>query len=147
MREQAMTDHGRQLAELRWLRVPTRDDIPFTIEAAAVAAWSTDSGMIISAGLIDALRRARILLPSISTIERAGIAGRTRKHATHALLSSPDREQLERIDALFVADPVTGATPLAWLKTIPAAAKADRVREILDRLCLVRRIEIPADAR
>ena len=93
MREQTMTDHSRQLAELLELRVPTRDDIPFMIEAAAVAAWSTDSGMVISAGLIDALRRARILLPSISTIERAGIAGRTRarKRTTHALLSNLDR--------------------------------------------------------
>ncbi len=43
-REQTMTDHARQLAELLGLRIPTRGDIPFMIEAAALAAWSTARG-------------------------------------------------------------------------------------------------------
>ena len=32
-REQTMTDHGRQLADLFGLRIPTREDIPFMIDA------------------------------------------------------------------------------------------------------------------
>lgn len=146
-REQTMTDHGRQLAELLGLRIPTRDDIPFMIEAAAVAAWSTDQGVAIAAGVIDALRHARILLPSIATIERAGVAdrARARKRTAQALLARVSREQIERIDSLFVVDPATGVTPIAWLKAIPVAAKPDHIREILDRLRFVRRIGISAD--
>lgn len=147
-REQTMTDHARQLAELLGLRIPTRGDIPFMVEAAASAAWSTDQGSLIAEGMIGALRRACTQLPSIATIERAGIAGRARarKRATQALLSRLSREQIERIDNRFVVEPATGVTPLAWLKAIPAAGKPDHVREILDRLRFVRTIGISANA-
>lgn len=72
-REQTMTDHARELAAAFGLRGAARIDIPFMIGAAANAAWPTDQGAMIAAGVIDALRQAKILLPSISTIERAGI--------------------------------------------------------------------------
>jgi hypothetical protein len=77
-----MTDHARELAGAFSLGDPARTDIPFMIERAANAAWPTDKDVA-----IDALRQAKILLPSISTIERAGIAGRAqaRKQAAHAL--------------------------------------------------------------
>ncbi len=148
-RDQTMTDHARELTVLLDLRAPTHSDIPFMIEAAAAAAWSTDKGMVIAAGVIDALRGSQILLPSISTIERASIAGRARarKQAMHALLRSVGANQLDQLDALFVADPDTGVAPLAWLKSIPVAAKPDHIREILDRLRFVRNIGIAADAR
>lgn len=75
-REQTMTDHARELATALGFRGPVRSDVPFMIEAAADAAWATDSGVTIAAGVIDALRGAKILLPAISTIERAGLAWR-----------------------------------------------------------------------
>ncbi|PWN60067.1 Tn3 family transposase, partial [Chryseobacterium phosphatilyticum] len=85
-RDQTMTDHARELAMRAGLRGPTRADIPFMIEAAAKTAWATDKGMTIAIGVVTALREARILLPSISTIERASSAGRARarKQAAYA---------------------------------------------------------------
>lgn len=147
-REQTMTDHARELAAAFGLRGPVKTDIPFMIEMATNASWPTDKGVVIAAGVIDALRQAKILLPSISTIERAGIAGRARarKQATHALLSDLNTDQLVKLDALFVAESGMDITRLAWLKAIPAAAKPDHVREILDRLRFVRTIGIPAKA-
>ena len=38
-----------------------------------------------------------------------------------------------------------GTTPLAWLKAMPIAPKADHIRELLDRLNVVREIGVPAD--
>src|SRR3546814_17022038 len=73
-----MTDHARELAMRAGLRGPTRADIPFMIEAAAKTAWATDKGMTIAIGVVTALREARILLPSLSPIERAISAGRAR---------------------------------------------------------------------
>ncbi|RAS04377.1 uncharacterized protein DUF4158 [Ensifer adhaerens] len=133
-REQTMTDHAREFAAAHGLCGAARTDIPFMIEAAAKAAWSTDKGIVIAAGIIDALRQAKILLPAASTIERAGIAGRARarKQAAHALLSGLRREQLDALDALLVPDASKGAMPLTWLKAIPATAKPDYVRDILN---------------
>ncbi len=147
-REQTMTDHGRELAGRLGLRNPVRADIPLMIDAAAKAAWATDKGTIIAAGVVAALRAAGILLPAMSTIERAGIAGRARarKQAALAMLAPVSAGQLEALEGLFVPDAPDGATRLTWLKTIPIAAKADHIRQILDRLKFVRQIGISAEA-
>lgn len=56
-REQTMTDHARQLAAALNLRGPIRSDVPFLIEAATQAAWSTDNGMVIARGIVGACER------------------------------------------------------------------------------------------
>ena len=144
-RDQTMTDHARELAARLGLRGPTRADIPFMVEAAARTAWATDKGMTIAMGVVTALREARILLPSISTIERASSAGRARarKQAAHALIADLSAEQVQALDQLF--DAAGGMSHLALLKTIPVAAKPDHVRQILDRLRQVRKIGISPD--
>ncbi|WP_292594769.1 DUF4158 domain-containing protein [Mesorhizobium sp.] len=145
-REQTMTDHARELATALGLRGATRTDVPFMIDAAAKAAWATDRGAVIAVGVIDALREARILVPSVSTVERAGIAGRARarKQAAHALLSGLRPEQLDALEALLITEPDKGITTLTRLKAIPTAVKPDHVRDILDRLHQVKEIGIPA---
>jgi len=145
-REQTMTDHARELATALGFRGPVRADVPFMIEAAAGAAWATDRGVAIAAGVIDSLRGAKILLPAISTIERAAIAGRARarKQATQALLSGLNSAQLTKLDLLFSANDDAESASLAWLKAIPVAAKPDHIKEILDRLQFVRQVGIPA---
>ena len=83
-------------------------------------------------------------MPAISTIERAGIAGRARarKQASQALLSGLSSAQLTKLDALFSANDDAESASLAWLKAIPTATKPDHIREILDRLQFVRQIGI-----
>ena len=146
-RDQTMTDHARELAEHLNLRGPTRTDIPFMIEAAAKTAWATDKGMTIANGVVTALREARILLPSISTIERVSIAGRARarKQAASALIADLSVEQVHALEQLFDETGAGGVSQLTLLKTIPVAAKPDHIRQILDRLRRVRVIGICPD--
>jgi TnpA family transposase len=147
-RGQTMTDHARELAAKLRVRGPVRADIPLMIEAAAQAAWPTDKGLIIAAGVVAGLRQAGILLPSISTIERAGIAGRARarKQAATALVAGLSTEQLAQLDTLFDEVPDHGVSRLTWLKSIPVAVKPDHIRHILERLRFVRQIGIAAEA-
>jgi hypothetical protein len=77
-RPQTMTDHALLLARTLGLRPPNNADLPVMIEAAAQSAWSTDRGQPIVAGVIAALRAARIILPVPVVIERTAIAGRAR---------------------------------------------------------------------
>lgn len=148
VREQTMTDQARELAARLGMRGPIRADIPRMIDAAARAAWPTDKGIAIASGVIAGLRQADILLPSISTIERAAIAGRARarKQAAQALISAVTPEQLLALDALFAEMAADGSSRLTWLKAIPVAAKPDHIRQILERLKFVRQIGIAAQA-
>ena len=99
-RPQTMTDHARILAATLGLRPPSAADLPFMIEAAAQAAWSTDRGQPIAAGMIAALRAEKIILPAPAVIERAAIAGRARarKRAADALLAGVSAAQLAKLD-------------------------------------------------
>lgn len=79
-----------------------------------------------------------------ATIERAGVTGRakarTRTYA--ALLKDLGADQLKSLDGLSTVAPDSGLAGLAALRTIPAAAKPDHVREILDQLRVVRNLGI-----
>jgi hypothetical protein len=142
-----MTDHARRLAATLGLRMPTTADLPVMIEAATQAAWRTDRGQPIAAAVVAALRAAGVILPAAAVIERAAIAGRTRarKRAADTLLAGVPDAQLAKLEALLVPDPQFGTAPFTWLKAMPVAPKADHVRELLDRLHLVRGIGLPRD--
>ncbi len=146
-RPQTMTDHARQLATTLGLRAPTMADVPPMIEAATEAARGTDSGQPIAAAVVAALRSARIILPGSAVIERIAIAGRARarKRAASALVAGLHAEHLARLDGLLVIDPSVGMTPFGWLKAMPMAPKADHIRELLDRLHLVRGLGLSAE--
>lgn len=145
-RDQIMRGHARELSARLGLRGATRADIPFMIEAAAKTARTTDKELTIATGVVTALREAGILLPSISTIERASSAGRARarKQSADALIADLSAEEVRALDPLF--DDAGGMSQLALLKTIPVAAKPDHVRQILDRLRQLRKIGISPDA-
>ena len=80
-------------------------------------------------------------------IERIAIAGRARarKRDAAVLVAGLSAERLARLDGLLVIDPSAEMTPLAWLKAMPVAPKAGHIRELLDRLHLVRGLELPAE--
>ncbi len=146
-RSQTMTDHARQLATTLGLRVPTMADVLPMIEAAAEAARGTDSGRPIAAAVIAALRSAYIILSGAAVIERIAIAdrARARKRAAAALVAGLSAEHLARLNGLLVINPSVGITPFAWLKAMLIAPKADHIRELLDRLHLVRGLSLPAE--
>ena len=137
--------HAREAEAALGLRQPTNADLPLLIEAGAQAAWATDRGVPIVAGITEALRASCISLPSPSVIERAGIAGRARarQRTYDALLAGVPAESLAKLDAVLVVDPPTGLTPLAWLREIATAPTPDNVRGLLDRLARVRDIGLP----
>lgn len=146
-RPQTMTDHARQLATMLGLRPSTNLDLPFMIEAAAQAAWTTNRPEPIVTAIVSALRSQNFILPALPVIERTGAAGRARarKRAVDALLAGLTDEQLAELDRLPVVDPDLGGTPLAWLKTMPSAPKAGHVRDLLSKLQAVRAVGIPSD--
>ena len=147
-RVQTATDHALELMELFDLRPPAEDDLSLMIEAGARAAWSTEDGFEIASGIVAALRQEGILLPTPGRIERSGLAGRARarKQSYEALLNSASADQRLKLDALLIVDPKTGVTPLAWVREISTAPKADNVRGLIARLQYVRGIGFHAQA-
>src|SRR6516162_9088082 len=111
------------------LRPLSNADLAFMIEAAAQSAWSTDRGAPIVAGVIAALRTAKIILPAPAVIERIAIAGRARarKRAADALLAGLSPAQLAKLDALLIPDPAPRRD------AVRVAAKCSNRREARSR--------------
>lgn len=135
-RGQTVTDHARELMTLLGLRPPVEGDLALMINAAKTAAWATDRGAPIARGVVSALSAAGIALPTLARIERAASAGRSRgrKAAYAALLAQVTGDQITKLDALLVVDEKTGRTPLAWIRDMTTAPKADNVRGLIERL-------------
>ena len=147
-RPQTVTDHAREAMAALGMRPSNQGDLELMIDAAANAAWDTDRGTPIVQGILNALKGTGIVLPTIGRIERAAIAGRARgrKRAYAALTAGITPAQFERLDALMAVDEKTGRTPLAWLRDITSAPKADNVRGLLERLKHVRSIGLDPQA-
>jgi voltage-gated potassium channel Kch len=145
-RPQTMTDHAWLLATMLGLRPSANTDLHMMIDAAAQAAWSTERGQPLATAVVAALRASGIILPPSGVIERAAIAGRARARtqATDALLAGVSDEQIGRQDKLLAIDLSVNMTLFAWLKAMPVA-KADHVRELLDRLRQVRSVGLESD--
>jgi len=145
VRPATASDHAREAEAALGLRPPANADLPLLIDAATAAAWSTDRGVPIVAGITEALRASCITLPSPLVIERAAVAGRARarQRAYDALLADVPVDSLGKLDALLDVDPQTGVTPLAWLREVATAPTPDNVRGLLDRLSRVRDIGLP----
>jgi hypothetical protein len=64
--------------------------------AASTAADATDDGALIAEAIIQSLRDRSALLPSVDTLDRIGLGGRTiaRRRATAAILDGISIEQL-----------------------------------------------------
>ena len=139
-RAQTASDHAREAMTILGVRPSADDDVALMVDAAARAAWPTDLGVPIARGIVEVLRVGGVMLPTLGRIERVGVAGRARarKQAYDALLASASPAQLGRLDDLLVVDAITQRTPLAWVREIATAPKAESVRGLLDRLSYVR---------
>ena len=103
-----------------------------------------------SRAVIAALRAARIILPGAVVIERIAIAGRARVLASgRPMLWWPglSSEHLTKLDGLLVVDPVRGRDrPSPGSNPCRSRPRRDHIRELLDRLKLVRGIGVPAES-
>ncbi|MCA3592677.1 MAG: DUF4158 domain-containing protein, partial [Methylocystis sp.] len=143
-RLQTVTGHSREVMAALNLRPANRGDFELMIQAGAEAAWSTDRGVPIVEGILKALRDGGIALPTIGRIERAAIAGRARgrKQAYLALTATLSPAQREQLDTLLLVDEKSGRSPIAWLREVGMAPKAENVRGLLERLRRLREIAI-----
>ena len=101
-------------------------DMGTAMDLAARAAFDTDDGRIILARLTGEMKAHRLVLPSADTLERIGLAGRTRARrlSAQALNDSLDDERKEALEELFKHEPPIGRSRLTWLRALPHSTSA-----------------------
>lgn len=96
---------------------------------------------------LEDLRKRRIILPSMATIERAVWETRKRtEEKTFKLLSSSLSElQITKLDRVLTAMPEGSKTYLAWLREIPGTSSPDSFLKVIEKLEYIRDLQLQVD--
>ncbi|WP_199613867.1 Tn3 family transposase [Paenibacillus alkalitolerans] len=96
---------------------------------------------------LEDLRKRKIILPSMATIER--VVWETRKRTEEKifkLLSSSLTElQIAKLDRVLATMPESSKTYLAWLREIPGTSSPDSFLKVIEKLEYIRDLQLQVD--
>ena len=108
----------------------------------------TEQAFPLMVGVMDELRRRKILVPRIQVLERLVTAVRVKAdQQTYAMLDLALSDAKERAEALLTVQKGQGISRYAWLKQQVGAPKPKNVSLLLDKLALVRTFPVQSNIR
>jgi TnpA family transposase len=115
------------------------------VHSLQALSWQTDKGIVLATALIQNMRQQSILLPSINVIERICAEAITRgnRHIYKTLTVSLSDVQRKKIDALLTLHEDKKITTMAWLRQSPTASNAKHMLEHIERLNMLKSLELP----
>lgn len=129
------------------------DFTPFTVmHYRTLSPWlteqarGTDNGLALVTILTAEIRRRRIVVPTLTVVERLVLAcrARARQEAYAALSTDLTPEQRLKLDGLLDSRGETRQTYLGWVRQSLGAANPTNILSCLERLTFLRSLEIPA---
>ncbi len=98
---------------------------------------------------IDELRKQKIILPAMTTIERVVWESRQRAEEKifKLLVSSLTAEQLVKLEHILSTMPQSSKTYLAWLRDIPGTCSPDSFLKVIQKLEYIRDLQLTIDTK
>jgi len=124
---------------------------PFTWrEYRELAVWllplarKTDMGTALVSSLIEEMRSRKIIIPSLSTVERLGweTRRRTQRQVYRQLTAGLTDIQRIQLKALLTVPAASRQTLLVWLRQSPGTATPTNFQKIIERLQWIRTLEL-----
>lgn len=107
-------------------------------------ALGTDKGIALVEALVSEMRRCKIIIPAISTVER--LAWETRRRAQLAVYLELTRnlssKQKQALDQLLVLQPDKNRTPLIWLRQPPGVPNPNNFLKVVEKLEFIRDLNL-----
>jgi hypothetical protein len=106
------------------------------LKAGADAAWATDRSEPIVQAMIAHLRANNVLLPTVTVLERIGLAARARarKKVFDALADGLTAAERDALEKLLTIDPELRRSRFAWLRDYSESPVPSNIVALLDRL-------------
>ncbi|EFU39332.1 transposase [Paenibacillus vortex V453] len=98
---------------------------------------------------LEDLRKRKIILPSMATIERAvwETRKRTEEKIFKLLSSSLTELQIAKLDRVLTTMPESSKTYLAWLREIPGTSSPDSFLKVIEKLEYLRDLQLQVDTK
>lgn len=146
-REATRFEHLEEIRQVYNFRNFTSHEYHSTLKYIIKQAMENGNAIHLVRLAIDELRKNRIILPAISTIERA--VWEARKKAEEKIYKTVNEsltpEQKSRLDGLLETTVEKGMTKIAWLKELPGSHSPDAFLKVMERLICVRELDLNID--
>lgn len=98
---------------------------------------------------IEELRRQKVILPALTTIERIVWEARQRaeERIFKSIISTLSESQKQKLDHLLDASSTNSKTPLAWLREVPGQSSPDAFLKVIKRLQVIRTLQLNVDIK
>ena len=98
---------------------------------------------------LEDLRKRKVILPSMATIERAvwETRKRTEEKIFKTLNSSLTDDQVKKLDDVLAPMPDSNKTYLAWLREIPGTCSPDSFLKVIEKLEYIRDLQLQVDTK
>lgn len=98
---------------------------------------------------LEELRKCKIILPAMATIERAVWETRKRTEAKifKSLSASLTKLQIDKLDRLLTTMPESSKTYLSWLREIPGTCSPDSFLKVIEKLEYIRDLQLQVDTQ
>jgi len=144
LRDQTRREHAVEIQKYLQLHTFGLADWRSCLKAGADAAWATDRSEPIVQAMIAHLRANNVLLPTVTVLERIGLAARARarKKVFDALADGLTAAERAALEKLLAIDPELRRSRFAWLRDYSESPAPSNIVALLDRLEYARGLEI-----
>ena len=144
-RDETRREHFQELRAYLTLSTFGLRDFRTLVHSLADLAMQTDKGMVLASQSLETLRQQRIILPTITVIERACAEATTRANRRiYRMLLEPLQPHHKRgLDNLLNVTPDKNITWLMWLRQSPLKPNSRHMREHIERLKIFKSLALP----
>ncbi|MFM0609730.1 Tn3 family transposase [Paraburkholderia sediminicola] len=144
-RDETRREHLQELLARSGLVQFTRRHYRGLSEFLLPVAMQTIQGIVLARAAVDELRRQRVLLPPIVSLEKlcAAVATRVQREVYRLLTEPLTDEQRAALDALLLPYGERPVSKLAWLRQSPGGPSARAVLAHTERLNAIRELGLP----
>ncbi|WP_157204029.1 DUF4158 domain-containing protein, partial [Methylomonas methanica] len=144
-RDETRREHFQELRGYLGVSAFGLSDFRFLVKTLADLAMQTDKGVVLAAHALEALRQRKVILPTLTVIERACAEAITRANRSiyRALAQPLTALHRQRLDELLKIKPDSNTTWLVWLRQSSLKPNSRYMLEHIERLKTFQAIALP----
>ena len=148
-REQTRREHIDEIRQTYGYRNFTQQDYQSVSQAVLKYALDNGNAEYLLRAAIEDLRKAKIILPAITTIERAVWEARqsAEEEISKLLTASLSPKQIENLNQLLSPMPESSRTRLAWLREMPGNSSPGAFLAVSEKLVYLRGLGLRIDTK